>query len=105
MKGCGRRSTREAETVDQAGGDADQRPDQDDDRATASRPASAIASDIIASASTEPTERSMPAVRMTRNMPIDSSAFMAICLRMLVRFCDGQEIFRLQRVEEHHHHA
>ena len=47
--------------------------------------ASAIASDIMESASTEPTERSMPAVRMTRNMPSDSSAFMAIWRRMLVR--------------------
>ena len=52
---------------------------------------SAIASDIIASASTEPTERSMPAVRMTRNIPIASSAFMAICLRMLVRFCTDRK--------------
>ena len=49
--------------------------------------ASAIARSIMDSAITEPTERSMPAVRMTRYMPSASSAFMAICRRMLVRFC------------------
>jgi hypothetical protein len=43
------------------------------------------ASVIMASAITEPTERSMPAVRITRNMPSDKSAFIAICFRMFIR--------------------
>ena len=37
----------------------------------------------MASASTEPTERSMPAVTMTRNMPSASSAFKAVWRKML----------------------
>ena len=36
------------------------------------------------SARTEPTDRSIPAVRITRNMPIDSIPLAAVCLKMLV---------------------
>ena len=39
---------------------------------------------IMPSAMTEPTDRSMPAVRITRNMPIDSMPLAAVCLKMFV---------------------
>jgi hypothetical protein len=39
----------------------------------------------VASASTEPTERSMPPSRMTKVMPTAMTVLMEICVRMLVR--------------------
>ena len=51
----------------------------------------AIARHTMASAMIEPTERSMPAVTMTTNMPSASSASEAFCLTMLVRLSiDGK---------------
>ena len=46
----------------------------------------AMASVTMARAMIEPTERSIPAVTMTTNMPSASSAREAFCLMMLVRF-------------------
>src|SRR4029077_2184571 len=46
-----------------------------------------MASSMMASAMTEPTERSMPAVRMTRYIPSASSACTPIWRTMLVTFC------------------
>ena len=69
MKGCGRRSTVRPRPLTRPAGDADQRPDQDDDRP---RPAGLHRRSPATSwraPCTEPTERSMPAVRMTTNMP------------------------------------
>jgi hypothetical protein len=43
----------------------------------------ATASAIMASANTDPTDRSMPAVRMARNMPIASIELTAVCLKIL----------------------
>ena len=50
----------------------------------------------MASAMTEPTERSMPAVRMTTNMPERQQRGKAFCLTMLVRFVRLRKYVGLQ---------
>ena len=44
------------------------------------------ASVIMPKASTEPTDKSIPAVNMTTNIPMESIPFAAVCLKMFVMF-------------------
>ncbi len=56
----------------------------------------ATARHIMPSAITDPTERSMPAVTMTTNMPSASSASVAFCLTMLVRLASDRKTSGLE---------
>ena len=58
----------------------------------------------VQSASTEPTERSMPPVRMTKVMPEASTVLIAIWTKILRKFSGVAKYGRRQREEEHDQH-
>ena len=55
----------------------------------------------VQSARTEPTERSMPPVRITNVMPEAKTVLMAICTKILRKFSARGEIWRGQTKEQH----
>ena len=83
----------EAEAVDQPAGDADRAAPIRSTIGHGTPALSAMARHTIASAMIEPTDRSMPAVTMTTNMPSASRASVGVLLDDVGEVADRQETF------------